>query len=186
MKKVILLSTVMLLGATLAFGQVGGVIGSYADPGGLNCNVTDAAPGLLPIFIVHTLSPGATAAQFAAPIQLCQVGSLWLSDTGVFAVTIGNSQGGVAIGYGTCQVSPTHILTINYFVNGITALCCAYSVIPDPNVVSMQVEVVDCAGNLLTATGRTNTINGTVAQCDCNVVPVEESTWGKVKSLYVD
>ena len=185
MRKVVLLTMVMLFSATLAFGQAG-QIGSYADPGGTNCNVTDGVPGLLPVFIVHTLSPGATAAQFAAPIQLCQTGALWLSDTGVFAVTIGNSQTGVAIGYGTCQVSPTHVLTINYFVNGITALCCAYSVIPDPNVVSGQVEVVDCIGNLLVATGRTNTINGTQAQCDCNFVPVEESTWGQVKSLYVD
>ena len=187
MRKVSLLAVVMLFSATLAFGQMG-EIGSYADAAGLDCNVTDGAPGLLPIFIVHTDHPGATASQFAAPIQLCQVGSSWLSDTAVFAVTIGNSQTGVAIGYGTCQFSPTHVLTVQYFATGITALCCAYSVIPDPAVPSGMVEVVDCAAQLIFATGRTNTINGTVAQCDCAdaPLPVEETTWGAVKSLYTD
>lgn len=186
MSKMILLTVAMVFCASLSFGQAG-IIGTYADPSGVECNVVDATPGLLPIFVVHTLSPGATAAQFSAVVPLCMIGALWLSDTPVFAVTIGNSQTGVAIGYGTCQVSPIHILTINAFVNGISALCCAYSVGPDPAVPSGQVEVVDCFSNLGFAFGRTNTVNGTFAQCPCDLpVPVEERTWGAVKATYAE
>ncbi|MFQ5510369.1 MAG: hypothetical protein ACE5EO_00840 [Candidatus Krumholzibacteriia bacterium] len=185
MKKVILLTTVMLFGASLAFGQAG-VIGTYGDPGAADCNVVDAAPGLLSIFVVHTLSPGASASQFRAQTPLCMstTGAVYLSDTAVYAVTVGNSQTGVAIGYGTCVASPNHVLTINYFASGSTPLCCAFVVDADPNVPSGEVEVVDCANNLLIGAGRTNTVNGTPQNCDCNLIPVEESTWGQVKSLY--
>ena len=74
---------------------------------------------------------------------------LYLSDTAVFPVTIGSSQTGVAIGYGACLAAPIHILSINVFCQGLTPPCCYYSVLPDPQTLSGQIEVVDCANNLL-------------------------------------
>ena len=49
-----------------------------------------------------------------------------------------------------------------------------------------QVEVVDCQFASRIATGLTGTVNGNVT-CPCGYpVPVEETTWGRVKSLYIE
>jgi len=183
MKKALLLTLVLMVSASMAFAQ-GGSVGIFADAGGTDCNLADVLPGLTPYYVVHVYHAGATASQFSAPIPTCMVAAIWLSDTAVFGVTIGNSQTGVAIGYGTCQVAPTHVLTINYFVQGLTPACCRYPVLPDPNVPSGKIEVTDCGFNPLFATGGMGIINpdGT---CNCNV-PTEDTTWGKVKSLYTN
>ncbi|MFQ5511089.1 MAG: hypothetical protein ACE5EO_04505, partial [Candidatus Krumholzibacteriia bacterium] len=169
---------------SLPSGGNAGVIGLFADPAGADCNLQDAAPGLLPVYVVHTLTPGATASQFAAPIPACWTGAVYLSDTGVWPIAIGNSQTGVAIGYGTCLASPIHILTINYFVQGGGALCCPYDVLPDPRAPSGQIEVVDCSNLLGIGTGREAVINPS-GGCLCGTaLPVEETTWGRVKAIY--
>ncbi|MFQ5511348.1 MAG: hypothetical protein ACE5EO_05815 [Candidatus Krumholzibacteriia bacterium] len=176
----------LLLGLTIcspriSFGQAG-AIGTYADPGGIECNVTDNVPGLMPVYVVHTIAPGATASQFAAPMPACMLGAVYLSDSQVFPVTIGNSQDGVAIGYGVCLASPIHVLTINYFGNGGTTTCCMYAVVPDPNAPSGRIEVVDCGGPLAFGTGLVHPVN---ADANCNCQPaVLETTWGRLKSLY--
>jgi len=182
MKRTLVLIVVIMLSATVVFGQAGGVIGTYATPAGLNCNLTEA-PGLFAIAVVHVLSPGASAAQFAAPLQPCMIGVMWFGDMAVFAVTLGDSQSGVSIGYGSCEISPTHILTINYFGAGTSSLCCPYPVVANPNEPSGTVNVVDCVGNLITnVPTQTSFINGD-ATCQC-LTPVEETTWGHIKSIY--
>jgi hypothetical protein len=182
MKKALLLSGLMIFAATAAFGQAG-TIGVYADLTGANCHVADAIPGLTGWNVVHTNTAGATASQFMIPLPSCNLAT-FLSDTPVFAVTIGASQTGVAIGYGACLAAPIHILTMNMFTSGITGPCCAITVIPDPNVPSGQIEVVDCGNNLIFGSGFTSYINGN-STCPCTVA-TEESTWGQVKSLYAE
>ncbi|MFQ5510295.1 MAG: hypothetical protein ACE5EO_00445, partial [Candidatus Krumholzibacteriia bacterium] len=95
-----------------------------------------------------------------------------------------NSQTGVAVGYGQCVAAPIHNLTINYFASGSTPPCCAFTVDADPALPSGQIEVVDCSNNLLIGVGFVSTVNGN-ANCLC-IDPVEDSTWGRVKSLYVE
>ncbi|UCG53142.1 MAG: hypothetical protein JSW58_06210, partial [Candidatus Latescibacterota bacterium] len=97
-------------------------------------------------------------------------------------VTIGNSQTGVSIGYGGCVGAPTNVLDISLFCQGLTGTCCYYTVIPDDDAPSGEIEVVDCSNALLYATGGTGIINSN-ATCFCDV-PAEESTWGKIKVLY--
>jgi hypothetical protein len=102
----------------------------------------------------------------------------------IYPVTIGNSQSGVAIGYGACVPSPNHILTIQYFGSGLTGPCCLYKVYPDPFIPSAQIEVVDCANNILFATGGAALINPD-ATCTCYVA-AEETTWGKMKAIFAE
>ena len=182
MKKTLLFTLVLMLSASMAFAQ-GGSIGVFADAAGTSCNLIDGAVGLLSFYVVHTLTPGASASQFYAPMPACMVAATYLSDGSVFAVTIGNSQDGVAIGYGACLVAPIHVLTINFFGGGATTPCCYYGVFPDPLVASGQIEVVDCAENLLFATGGIGIVNGD-ATCLCNNVPTRDTTWGQVKALF--
>ncbi len=161
----------------------GGMIGVYSTTDATDCNITEGAPGLLEVYVVHTGIVAATACQFSAPMPACMSGASYLSDTPQFPVAIGNSQTGVAIGYGACESSPIHVLTINYFASGATAACCQYPVLPDPNIASGRIEVVDCDQYLIYADGMTSIVNPN-AGCFCGGIQVRESTWGKVKSLY--
>jgi len=181
MKKTLLFTLVLMLSASMAFAQ-GGSIGVFSDAAGTSCNLIDGAAGLLSFYVVHTLTPGASASQFIAPAPACMLGASYLSDTAPFSVTIGNSQNGVAIGYGACLAAPIHILTINFFGGGLTTPCCYYGVFPDPLVAAGQIEVVDCAENLLFATGGEGVINPD-ATCQCDV-PVYDTTWGQIKSIF--
>lgn len=161
----------------------GGALGLYADPGGGQSCITDEV-GLITIYAVHTQTPGATAVQFAAPLPVCWNGSLWLSDTPQYAVSLGNSQTGAAVGYGACVTTNILVLVINVFGQGLTGQsCCAWTIAPDPNVPSGQIEVVDCAVNLLEAEGLTSFVSS--APCDCVLVATEKSTWGAIKALYL-
>ena len=183
MRSVLLIVCIVVLSANVALAQ-GGFIGVRADPGGTDCNLQDVVPGiLLNYYVVHLSCPGATASQWAAPMPACMVGAIWLSDTSVFPVTIGNSQIGVAIGYGVCLASPIHILTMNFLGFATTTPCCEYTPTADPGAPSGQIEVVDCAGNLVTAGASCAIVNPT-SNCPCWATPVEETTWGKVKELY--
>lgn len=182
MKKALLLTVVMIFGATAAFGQAG-TIGVYADAAGADCHLPDAVPGLTPWNVVHTNTAGATASQFAVLLGSCNLAT-YLSDTAIYAVTIGSSQTGVAIGYGACIGSPNLVLIVNMFTSGVTPPCCPVEVVPDPNSASGQIEVVDCLNNLLFGSGFTSYINGS-DNCPCTV-GTEESTWGAVKSIYAE
>ncbi|UCH83871.1 MAG: BACON domain-containing protein [Candidatus Latescibacterota bacterium] len=161
----------------------GGDIGVFADVSGLECNIVDAASGLLEVYVVHMTTAGAMASQFAAPMPTCMTGVTWLADSKIYPATIGNSQEGVAIGYGACYASPIHVLTIQYFAAGLSETCCMYPVIPSVNAPSGQIEVVNCAEELLWGNGLVSSVNAD-ATCMCGVVKVEESTWGRVKAIY--
>jgi len=178
----------LCVGAAPAFGQ-GGQIGMFRTASGIICQVYDQA-GLVSIPVVHVLTPGATACQFSAPLPGCWTNAIFLSDTAVFPVTIGSSQAGVAVGYGACLGSPIHVLTINVFSQTpITDpyACCGWPVLPDPNVVSGKIEVVDCVNDLLYADGvMSYVVAGEGNQCEDCTTATEQSTWGAVKALYRD
>jgi hypothetical protein len=159
----------------------GGAIDLYRDNAGMLELIIDASPALLPIYVVHTMEPfgGAAACQFSAPKPACFTG-MYLSDTNPFPVTIGNSQTGVSIGYGSCRQYPIHVLTMSFFGQGTTS-CCFYPVLPDPNEPSGQVVAVDCSQQLVPVKGGATVINYTSG---CYSVPAEETSWGRVKSLY--
>lgn len=159
----------------------GGAVDLYADNQGLTELITDAMPGLMVVYVVHTGQPlgGAAACQFSAPKPACFT-AVYLSDMNVFGVTIGNSQRGVSIGYGSCRQYPIHVLTMSFFGQGTTE-CCFYPVLPDPNEPSGQVVAVDCSQQLVTVKGGATVVNFTYG---CYSVPAEETSWGRLKSLY--
>jgi hypothetical protein len=160
-----------------------GYISIRGNQFGDQCEIYDQSPGLLTIYVVHTNTTGATASRWSAPMPSCMVGATFLTDQPVFGVNIGNSQTGISIGYAACLTGPIHILSMLFFGSGLSSSCCRYDVYPDPGAVSGQIEVVDCANNLLWTTGSPGFVNPDQG-CVCGLVPVEQTTWGRVKSLY--
>jgi hypothetical protein len=165
-----------------AAGAQAGAVGLFKDPAGTICSLEDRSPGIVPFYVVHIGTGGATACQYAAPKPNC-LAATFLSDTNMFPVTIGNSQSGVSIGYGTCRSGSIHVQTISYFTQGLTPACCRYYVIPDPNAVSGTIDTVDCNSTIVAASTIRTVINATTA-CPCGEPTAEESTWGQVKTLY--
>jgi hypothetical protein len=186
LKKKVLHALVIVAGASLATAQTGGGIGIYSDTMGMDCNLWDNVAGLCSYYLVHVAIPGsinaATACQFSAPAPACLLAQ-WLSDTAIFPVTIGGSQTGVAVGYGSCLALPLHVLTMNFFCQALTGPCCQYDVLPDPALASGQIEVSDCNFVIQFGVGMCAVVNPD-ASCPCWATPVEETTWGKVKSLF--
>ncbi len=159
----------------------GGDIAPYGDAQGTSSFIYDSAPGLLVIYIVQLAHyEGMTASQFSAPKPACFLAT-YISDTAVFPVTIGNSQTGVAIGYGQCLTGAIHVLTINFFVQGLTDECCFYETQPDPNIPSGEIEAVNCNNEIVFLSGGLGVINPDGRLCGTPVVP---TTWGKIKSTY--
>ncbi|UCH84333.1 MAG: hypothetical protein JSW50_01195 [Candidatus Latescibacterota bacterium] len=149
----------------------------------------DGVPGLMAVHIVLPYysapgSGGVSACQFSAPQPAC-LNAQYLSDTHVFPVTIGNSQTGVAIGFGSCEQQPIHVLTINFFYQGPANECCFLWVRPSPDVASGEIELVDCNNTLYYGKGGAAIIDPDENDC-IQYVATELSTWGKVKSLYAD
>jgi hypothetical protein len=170
----------------LPASQAAGIIGIYSDQAGQDCNIPFGNIGLLPIFIVHTKTAGATASQLAAPQPECWTNAIFLSDTALWPITIGSSQTGFAMGYGTCLEGPIHVLTVNYFVQSAPVqACCEYPTLPDPHVESGEIEVVDCNNNLLYAENAVAIVNpDETCPCGDSTIRVEETTWGRLKALY--
>ena len=52
MKKSLLLALIVLCSASLAFAQLPGAVGLFADNGGVSCNVIDT-PGISYVYVIH-------------------------------------------------------------------------------------------------------------------------------------
>jgi len=178
MKKALLLTLVLMLGATMAFAQ-NGSIGVFADPAGASCNLSGAA-GMLYVYFVHVNALGATASQWAAPAPTCMTATR-LADLPVFAINLGNTAAGITIGYGVCKTGSFHIITALYqTIIGPTA-CCRWSVVADPSLPSGKIEIPDCDFNLSYGTGGQALVGSMCPTCN---VPLEDTTWGQMKALY--
>ena len=155
-------------------------IGIFSDMGGTDCNAFDVGPAVMKFYVVQIRNPRSDAAWFSAPQPPCFSSAIHLNDTPVFPATTGNSQTGVEVQYGTCRTSEVHLLTIDYFVQGLTQACCYYPVAPHPDYGDILVK--NCSAELIVGTGGEAIINP-MAQCSCNT-PVEETTWGRIKAMY--
>ena len=161
-------------------------IGLYADSQGTQCNIVDNATELLPIYVVHVSSAGSMGCELSAPKPACMLSAIFLNDTDPFGMFLGNTQTGVTIPYGTCKTGPVVATTMNFFGSGTSEPCCSYPVLGHPYYNPNGPRVVDCANQIHSAQGLMATINGNAA-CPCGYpVPVEETSWGRVKALYTE
>lgn len=192
MRLLVLVLLVGLISVSPAFGfepvtvaqtANGGMIGVYADPGGADCNLVDAIPGLCTYYVMHMYAPAVTASQFMIVSEHL---GIFLSEISPFFVVIGTSATGIQIAYGACLASPIHILTLNYFCQGITPPCATMSVVGHPTAEPPGLFAADCDYNLVRACGLTSPINGD-GSCPCvDDLPsgVEPATWGHVKAMF--
>lgn len=167
----------------MAFAQ-GGTLGLFADTGAGSCSFTDRDPGLVQLHVVHLFMVDAGACAFKVAVPACATGLTWIGDTSDF-FKIGFSPTGITVAYGDCKSSPIHVIAINYWGLGQAQECCWFTLEPDPRQPEGKVIVQTC-GRLPETFVPTITpavLNGN-ALCPCMSVPVEKTTWGRVKELH--
>jgi hypothetical protein len=162
-----------------------GSISAYGDAQGTSCYAFDGG-GLVTVFLWHTNTDGATASQFL--LDVAAAGWTWLGDNWNFTTVIGQSTTGVSVAYGACLTSPISLGTINFFGNSAPT-CTRIGIVPDPATLTGEIEAVDCDETKFFPTGGMMYVNPDIT-CTCNACPppppspVEESTWGAIKSMY--
>lgn len=189
MKKILLLAGCLMLIAGAALAQAG-YFHVWGDSTRCLCD-PDNTDGYMVVHVFHEGTPGATACQFK--VEIFGAPLTWVGDQYSFPTVIGSSQNGVAMLYDACLASPIHLMKITYL--GISNACDRISIVDDPNATPPGIYVTDCATpdpNLLVAGGTQTYINvdGNCWNCSpyydppwCDV-PVEETTWGRVKEMY--
>lgn len=166
-----------------------GHITPYADAAGTS-QIIENPQGVVHIYFIVTHGPGLVptyGCQFSAPKPSC-FDAEFIGEEYYSAQYFGNTQTGLAIVFGSCSGSwPTQVLLARttYYVgegySGATG-CCFWWVVPSPSAPSGTIEFVDCNDTLVIGYGGTLVFNPDDNYCAG--VPVESTTWGKVKSLY--
>ena len=173
MKRTLLIGVCMVFCASMAFAQ-NGSIAVFSDLGGSDCNFADVG-SLVQVYVFHANSPGTTASEWMIETP----GWTHLGDQADFTLVIGKSITGVSVAYEACFVGTFKVMTINFFGSAAPA-CALVSIVAAPG--KAGVRSVDCAENSVLIAGGQGRVNpdGT---CQC-AVPVKESTWSSIKSLY--
>jgi hypothetical protein len=161
------------------------------------------------MYVVYQWMEGARGARFmldAAP------GWMHLGDSWVTPYFSGISTQGVTLCWTECTDSHMYLGSIT-FLGSAAPPCTFLSIVPDPATVTGQIEGLDCDWNLVFPTGGTAIVNSdgscfchagpeVAAEDDattsktknemakaapthfCAPLPVQQSTWGMIKSLY--
>ena len=196
MKRMITVSFVVLMFSVPVFAQ-GGLIGLFIDVWGENCcieDIDDKNFRIIEVQVVHKFAPAASASQFTIQASDGFTGAYLGEEipasmpAGGF---FGNSQRGIAIGYGECYDTNVHILTIRYFLYGTSAPMSYLEVVEYPGVYPTPgIFMVDCSNPadplLLPAAGGRAYINSDGSVTCTDITPTQNTTWGGIKALYAE
>lgn len=186
MRGMILLGMILVLAggmATPARGQAG-QINVFVDSLYTQCwHYEGYASYLIQVYVVHQNTPAATGCRFK--LKPHWLSWTYLSETSSFEVT-GNTRTGITVNYGTCLSSNVLITKVLYLRDYRSLDCASLTAVADPAAPSGTIEVYDCSGNTLVGGAQPLVVNPGGWDCWvwCNTIPVEESTWGRLKALY--
>lgn len=149
--------------------------------------------GVIVFYVIHWPSTDAAGVHYR--ISTCQSTLIWLTDTFSPGMTFtGDSQSGVDVQYPSCLSGPIAVQTVAFFGAGDSPADSGIKLLPHPDSQSGQVEADRCGGgvDLLDAGGVCirpitcfcNQLGPPYHSIPCLTVPVEHSTWGKVKAMY--
>jgi hypothetical protein len=180
----------------------------YRDPAGEYCNLIDDFPRPQYVYVFVDYSTGTLGTRFrVVPSESATL--TYLDETPNALYAAGDTETGITLCFAECVVAyPQHlIVTILYLGLGTSSMCSDIRVQPAPG--APYIESVTCDGQVERAYAWHMSINDDGITCPCYRVgsetrphpqtsprpltaddnfcagvPVEETTWGRVKSLY--
>jgi hypothetical protein len=170
----------LLISASAMFAQIPGSIGVFGDSLGTDCNIRDDG-GYVTVYILHVMADGVTACVFGLDVSATSwtyIGTDWS-----FELVLSPSIADISIAYQVCLSSPIYLGRVT-FMGSSEPPCTPISIVAAPWVRSGNVEAADCEynPNRLFPTGGRAVVNGDLT-CQCTL-PVEATTWGRVKAMY--
>jgi hypothetical protein len=194
MYKALILCLLLVLVGIPAQAQYfdGGYVGVFNDSDGLECNIEDATVGVFSVYLVHVpvLGSGASGIDVIVEIPMCALDAnvfMFGPVVEMFPATTTTLQIDnyiyVWARYGSaCAYLPTAVIRIDLFGYGLTTGCCEFFVIP---MDATRIHGIGCANEDYKVDVATGIINNGTESCDClYTVPVESTSWGKIKSIY--
>jgi hypothetical protein len=179
MKKFVLTIAVLTLMSSPVLAQTESV-GVFADTQALSCELTVPPLTLTDVYVIHR-SAGASGSQFKVELPAGVTAAGGGVGNPSFLV-IGDPYVDLALAYTLCLSGEIVVWRVTLFAGAAVPNCSYVSVVPAPTATGNVVISVDCNYAELPAYGGQGIISAT-ASCSCNVA-TQESTWGKVKSLY--
>jgi hypothetical protein len=178
----ILLSALLIL-ASVSVGHAG-KLELREDPVVAECQIREASPGVIEVFVVHLGIANTTRVSFSVPVPPC-ASLTWLGDVPQeFDTVIGESPTGVDVVYGACTPLPVVILRITYSITGPIESCCAihaaghgFSEPYSPTPIERW-----CDGRRMYTAAGIAYLNPNPS-CECTT-PAKRTTWSAVKQLY--
>jgi hypothetical protein len=156
----------------------------YGNEAGTVCGIYDNVPGqIYNIYVFHMYATEVADAEFRVE-QQAGANLAWLGDTGTLYPTMGTAPEGIMVLYWPfCLSSPLHILTITYQGTVSSADCSYLHVLGIMEGVPPLAAGCDPYYPMTYEAGGGSLVINPTDDCPCDV-PVEETTWGRIKSLY--
>ncbi len=177
-KKVLMLALAIMMIASYA--MAGDHMGVYTDQAGTTCEFSATAVGPVDLYVVHKTT-GATGSQFKVVNTMD-----WTFNASVLNgyLAIGDAFTDLSLAYGSCLVGPDlPVVQLSGFSFPLPGKTCGFLDIVAADV-PQKLLTVDCTFAEVEITGGRLSFNND-GTCPCGpVTATEESTWGKVKSLY--
>lgn len=180
MKKILMLSLAMMMVAGVAMADHIGIFTDQTGTSGDNCTLvpTDFSP--FTVYVVHQTDVGATGSVFKVVNNSGY--SISAAVLGGY-LSIGDAFTDLSLAYGGCTPGDFAVLSLNGFGFPVPGpVCGEVLVVNAPS--QATIIAVDCIFAEIPASGGKFVFNSNET-CPC-IAPnaTEESTWGKVKSLY--
>jgi hypothetical protein len=162
-------------------GQSQGAILLFSDSTYTDCHLEDSGSRNHTVYVVHVDDVGAVASEFTI-LNDGATGLSYLGETVPWPVAIGNSQTGLSVSYEMCLSGSILVCSIEFLGDGTSPTCS--SLRPVGPSLGIPVGSVDCSYfKAYPVEGRL--VVNPDGTCPCGPpVPVESTTWGRVKALY--
>ena len=173
----VLLVAGLMASAPTARAQNDGAILLFSDSEYTSCSIVDLADEEYTIYIVHVDFSGVMGCDFA----IANGSELVYTGENIPWLSIGNTRFGLGVVYEACLTGQILVGTVTYVGTGGSSSCSYMSVVPSG---LGEVEAINCVPERIIASRGELVVNPD-ATCPCEpIVPVEETSWGRIKALY--
>ena len=162
------------------------------------CTLLDNSSGTRALYVSHLPNPGTMASRFKI-VADPGVTMTYLSETVHVGSALGNTQDGIALCYGSCLGGDNLLVTVNYMTFGTSQNCSRIRIVPHPD--AETVDAIRCDNIPIKSFVQDLYVQAVAGDCGCPLLhsfvggalpfgctptPVQTTTWGGIKALYVN